>query len=84
MQRSEREATEEAFRAAARALFISGETIDGFVASATPGQLSACRSMLEAELVQVGGKARNGRAKLRVRMRAMGIDQSDAVAGGIA
>ena len=51
MQRSEREATEEAFRAAARALFISGETIDGFVASATPGQLSACRSMLEAELV---------------------------------
>ena len=26
MQRSEREATEEAFRAAARALFISGET----------------------------------------------------------
>ena len=51
MQRSEREATEEAFRAAARALFISGETIDGFVASATPGQLSACRSMLESELV---------------------------------
>lgn len=51
MQRSEREATEEAFRAAARAPFISGETIDGFVASATPGQLSACRSMLEAELV---------------------------------
>lgn len=48
MQRSEREATEEAFRAAARALFISGETIDGFVATATPGQLSACRSMLEA------------------------------------
>ena len=51
MQRSEREATEEAFRAAARAPFVSGETIDGFVASATPGQLSACRSMLEAELV---------------------------------
>ena len=31
------EAAEEAFRAAARALLTSGETIDGFVASATPG-----------------------------------------------
>lgn len=48
---SEREAAQASFRDAARALFISGETIDGFVASASPGQLSACRSMLEAELV---------------------------------
>lgn len=47
---SERDASRSAFRAAARALFISNDTVDGFVASATPGQLAACTGMLEAEL----------------------------------
>ena len=53
MQPSGRQSRSEeavAFRAAARALFISGDTIEGFLGSATPGQLSACRAMLEAEL----------------------------------
>lgn len=44
---SEREADRSAFRAAARALFISGDTIE---ASATPEQVAACTSMLESEL----------------------------------
>lgn len=39
---SEREAAQEAFRGAARALFISGDTIGAFLASATPGQVAAC------------------------------------------
>ena len=34
---SEREAAQAAFRGAARALFISGDTIGAFLASATPG-----------------------------------------------
>jgi DNA replication protein DnaC len=52
MQPSRQARSEEAaaFRAAARALFISGDTIDAFLGSATPGQVSACRGMLEAEL----------------------------------
>ena len=80
MQRSEREATEEAFRAAARALFISGETIDGFVASATPGQLSACRSMLEAELVHRDRAKRQrlpGQARFPVPKSFDGFDWSN-------
>jgi DNA replication protein DnaC len=47
---SEREAAHSAFREAARSLFISCDTIDSFLATATPGQLSACTSMLEGEL----------------------------------
>lgn len=47
---SEREAAHASFRASARALFISGDTIDAFLASATPGQVAACTSMLESEL----------------------------------
>lgn len=43
---SEREAAQEAFRGAARALFISGDTIGAFLASATPGQVAACTAML--------------------------------------
>ena len=80
MQRSEREATEEAFRAAARALFISGDTIDGFVASATPGQLSACTSMLEAELVHRDGTRRArlpGQARFPVPKSFDGFDWSN-------
>lgn len=47
---SEREAAQEAFRGAARALFISGDTIGAFLASATPGQVAACTAMLESEI----------------------------------
>ena len=46
-QRSEAEGL---FRACARALFISGDSIDAFVARATPGQLAACTSLLKDEL----------------------------------
>ena len=47
---SEREAAQAAFRGAARALFISGDTIGAFLASATPGQVAACAAMLESEI----------------------------------
>lgn len=47
---SEREAAQEAFRGAARALFISGDTIGAFLASATPGQVAAYTAMLESEI----------------------------------
>lgn len=42
--------TAEAFRLAARALFISNDTVNAFLAKATPGQLDACKAMLEHEL----------------------------------
>ena len=48
--REEREASAAAFRDAARALFISNDTVDGFLASATPGQVAACGRMLESEI----------------------------------
>ena len=38
------------FHACARALFISNDSIDTFLKKATPGQLDACISLLEAEL----------------------------------
>ena len=47
---SEREAAQEAFRGAAGALFISGDTIGAFLASATPGQAAACTAMLGSEI----------------------------------
>ena len=47
---SERGVTHFAFRETARSLFISCDTIDTFLTTATPGQLSACTSMLEGEL----------------------------------
>ena len=47
---SERDAMHAATRAAARALFISNDVIDAWVASATPGQEAACRALLEAEI----------------------------------
>ena len=40
---SERGAAQAGFRGAARALFISGDTIDAFLASATPGSEAAHR-----------------------------------------
>lgn len=42
--------TADAFRLAARALFISNDTVGAFLSKATPGQLDACREMLEHEL----------------------------------
>ena len=48
--RAGRGAPSAAFRAAARALFISNHTIDAFLASATPGQVAACGGMLESEI----------------------------------
>lgn len=50
MSSSEREAMHAATRAAARALFISNDVVDGWLESATPGQEMACRSLLEAEI----------------------------------
>lgn len=50
MSSSERDAMRAATRAAARALFISNDVIDAWVASATPGQEAACRALLEAEI----------------------------------
>lgn len=47
---SERGAAQAAFRAAARALLISGDTIDAFLASATPGHMAACTAMLGSEI----------------------------------
>ncbi len=61
MSSSEREAACAALRASARALFISGETVDAFLGSATPGQVAACASMLGAE---VAHRDRSRRARL--------------------
>lgn len=47
---SEREAAQAAFCDAARALFISGDTIGAFLASATPGQVAACAAMPGSEI----------------------------------
>lgn len=55
---SERGASQAAFRGAARALFISGDTIDAFLASATPGQVAACTAMLESEIAHRDGAKR--------------------------
>ena len=52
-----REAAQAAFRGAARALFVSGDTIGAFLASATPGQVAACAAMPGS------GIARRDRAK---------------------
>ena len=54
---SERETERAAFRGAARALFMSGDAIGAFLASATPGQVAACTAMLES------GIAHRDRAK---------------------
>jgi DNA replication protein DnaC len=50
-----------ALRASARALFISNDTIEGFLGSATPGQVDACASMLESELAH---RSRSKRRRL--------------------
>ena len=58
---SEREASQAAFRGAARALFISGDTTGAFLASATPGQVAACTAMLGSEIAH---RDRTKRARL--------------------
>ena len=50
MTSSEREAAHAAFRAAARAPLMSGDTIDAFLASATPGQTAACTATPGSEI----------------------------------
>ena len=78
--REEREASAAAFRDAARALFISNDTLDGFLASATPGQVAACRRMLESEIAHrdVARRARLlRRARFPVPKSADGFDWSN-------
>ena len=77
---SEREAAQAAFRGAARALFISGDTIGAFLASATPGQVAACTAMLESEIAH-RDRARRARllrqARFPVPKSAGGFDWPD-------
>lgn len=47
---SEREAAQAAFHGAARALFISGDTIGAFLDTAAPVQVAACTAMLDSEI----------------------------------
>lgn len=77
---SEREAAQEAFRGAARALFISGDTIGAFLASATPGQVAACTAMLESEIAHRDRAKRArplGRARFPVPKSVEGFDWPD-------
>ena len=55
---SERGAAQASFRDAARALFITGDTIAAFLASATPGQVAACTSMPGSEAAHRDGTRR--------------------------
>ena len=77
---SERETAQAAFRGAARALFISGDTIGAFLASATPGQVAACTAMLESEIAR-RDRARRARllrqARFPVPKSAEGFDWSN-------
>ena len=47
-----RGASQAAFRGAARAPSVSGDTIDAFLASATPGQVAACTAMPGSEIAR--------------------------------
>jgi DNA replication protein DnaC len=53
-----RGAAQAAFRAAARALFISGDTIAAFLGSATPGQVAACTATPGSEIAHRDGAKR--------------------------
>lgn len=66
MTSSEREAAHAAFRAAARALLISGDTIDAFLASATPGQTAACTATPGSEIAH-RDRARRSRLTRQAR-----------------
>lgn len=77
---SEREAAQEALRGAARALFISGDAIGAFLASATPGQVAACTAMLESEIAHRDRAKRArplGRARFPVPKSVEGFDWPD-------
>lgn len=77
---SEREAAQEALRGAARALFISGDAIGAFLASATPGQVAACTAMLESEIARRDRAKRArplGRARFPVPKSVEGFDWPD-------
>ena len=77
---SEREAAQAALRAAARALFISGDTIASFLGSATPGQVAACTAMLESEAAHRDRAKRArlpGQARFPVPKSVEGFDWSN-------
>lgn len=77
---SERGAAQASFRDAARALFISGDTIAAFLASATPGQVAACMSMLGSEIAHRDGTRRArlpGQARFPVPKSVEGFDWSN-------
>ena len=77
---SERGAAQAAFRAAARALFISGDTIAAFLGSATPGQVAACTAMPGSEAAHRDRARRArlpGRARLPVPKSVEGSGWSD-------
>ena len=75
-----REAAQAAFRGAARALFVSGDTIGAFLASATPGQVAACTAMLESEIAH-RDRAKRARllrqARFPVPKSVGGLDRPD-------
>lgn len=75
-----REAAQAAFRGAARALFMSGDTIGAFLASATPGQVAACAAMPGSEIAHRDGakRARLPRqARFPVPKSVEGLDRPD-------
>lgn len=77
---SERDQAREALGAAARAPCISNDTIDSFLASATPGQLAACGRMPGAEPGhrEVTKRARmTGQARFPVPKSLDGFDRPD-------
>lgn len=75
-----REAAQAAFRGAARALFISGDTIGAFLASATPGQVAACAAMPGSEIAH-RDRAKRARlprqARFPVPKSVGGLDRPD-------
>ena len=80
MTSSEREAAQASFRDAARALFISGDTIASFLGSATPGQVAACTAMLESEAAhrdRAKRARRPGPARFPVPKSVEGFDWSN-------
>jgi hypothetical protein len=73
-------AAQAAFRAAARALFTSGDTIAAFLASATPGQVAACTAMPESEIAHRDRAKRerlHGQARLPVPKSVEGFGWSN-------
>ena len=81
MTSSEREAAHAAFRAAARAPLTSGDTMDAFLASATPGQTAACTAMPGSEMAH-RDRARRSRlirqARLPIPKPTEGLDRASA------